>query len=143
MTTVGTDIASGVSGPTPDPVHPIDASATPGVQAPTAIQPGQLTGPTYPGRDTAGEYAATMAAAGAECAAAMGPGMAAEDGRRDHYQRQILPLGNTYGDLVDFPASPLDPGAGVGNTTPTGAFFDPPREYGGEQGAPGYQGEAQ
>ena len=36
-----------------------------------------------------------------------------------------------------------DPGAGVGNTAPTGGFYDPVREYGGAQGAPGYEGEAQ
>jgi len=58
-------------------------------------------------------------------------------------------LGSTMGDLIDFPAAPLDPGAGVGNTSPTGAFYDPGRGYGsgyeagGLQGAPGYQGEAQ
>lgn len=51
--------------------------------------------------------------------------------------------GSVIGDLVDFPPSPLDPGAGVGNTLPTAAFFDPTREYGGVDGAPGYQGEAQ
>ena len=61
--------------------------------------------------------------------------------------------GSVIGDLVHFPPAALDPGAGVGNTTPTGAFFDPPRGYGGEGGAPGYnqgnqppagfQGEAQ
>lgn len=46
------------------------------------------------------------------------------------------------GDLMNFPPSPLDPGAGVGNTSPIGGFYDPDRDYGGEQGAPGYQGEA-
>lgn len=49
---------------------------------------------------------------------------------------------STIGDLVAFPPSPLDPGAGTGNTLPTAAFFDPTREYGGTQGAPGYQGES-
>lgn len=56
-----------------------------------------------------------------------------------HPQQQ----GSVIGDLMHFPPSPLDPGAGVGNTLPTAAFFDPTREYGGAQGAPGYQGEAQ
>ena len=45
------------------------------------------------------------------------------------------------GDLIQFPAGPLDPGAGVGNTIPTGGFYDPTREYGGAQGAPAYGGE--
>jgi hypothetical protein len=47
------------------------------------------------------------------------------------------------GDLMTFPPSGEDPGAGVGNTMPTGGFYDPGRDYGGEQGAPGYQGDAQ
>ena len=63
--------------------------------------------------------------------------------------------GSVIGDLVQFPPSATDPGAGVGNTTPTGAFYDPPRGYGATGGAsgapgytgneppPGYQGEAQ
>ena len=55
----------------------------------------------------------------------------------DTYQQ-----GSTYGDLMTFPPSPLDPGAGVGNTAPTGGFYDPDRDYGGTQGAPGYEGEA-
>ena len=56
-----------------------------------------------------------------------------------HPQQQ----GSVIGDLIHFPPSPLDPGVGVGNTAPTGGFFDPTREYGGAAGAPGYQGEAQ
>lgn len=48
----------------------------------------------------------------------------------------------TIGDLITFPPSGEDPGAGVGNTMPTGGFYDPDREYGGTQGPPGYQGEA-
>jgi hypothetical protein len=43
---------------------------------------------------------------------------------------------------MHFPPSPLDPGAGVGNTAPIGGFYDPDRDYGGMQGAPGYQGPA-
>jgi hypothetical protein len=50
---------------------------------------------------------------------------------------------SVIGDPMHFPPAPLDPGVGVGNTQPTGGFYDPTREYGGAQGAPGYQGEAQ
>jgi hypothetical protein len=46
--------------------------------------------------------------------------------------------GSVVGDLVQFPAIGEDPGAGVGNTMPTLGFYDPPRGYGGTQGAPGY-----
>ena len=56
-----------------------------------------------------------------------------------HPQQQ----GSVIGDLIHFPPAALDPGAGVGNTAPTGGFYDPVREYGGAEGAPGYQGEAQ
>lgn len=42
------------------------------------------------------------------------------------------------GDLVQFPDIGEDPGAGVGNTLPTLGFYDPPRVYGGDEGAPGY-----
>ena len=45
--------------------------------------------------------------------------------------------GAQIGDLMQFPPSALDPGAGVGNTTPTGAFFDPGYgETGGATGLP-------
>jgi hypothetical protein len=58
------------------------------------------------------------------------------------FQADTYAQGSTYGDLMHFPPSPLDPGAGVGNTEPLGGFYDPDRDYGGTQGAPGYQGEA-
>src|SRR5262249_9151132 len=61
-----------------------------------------------------------------------------------HYETDVLPVGAAYGDYVVLPPSPLDPGVGsLGVTDPSGAFYDPPRGYGGAQGAPGYQGEAQ
>lgn len=63
--------------------------------------------------------------------------------RWHEFQADTFGQGSTYGDLMTFPPSPLDPGAGVGNTSPAGGFFDPPRGYGGTQGAPGYEGEAQ
>jgi len=68
--------------------------------------------------------------------------VAATNARWHEHQSDTFGVGSTIGDLMDFPPSPLDPGAGVGNTAPAAAFFDPPRDYGGEQGAPGYQGEA-
>ena len=46
--------------------------------------------------------------------------------------------GSVIGDLVQFPPVGEDPGAGVGNTLPTLGFYDPPRDYGGAAGAPGY-----
>ena len=63
--------------------------------------------------------------------------------RWHEHQADTFAQGSVIGDLITFPPSPLDPGAGVGNTAPTGGFYDPVREYGGAQGAPGYEGEAQ
>jgi hypothetical protein len=40
--------------------------------------------------------------------------------------------GSTIGDLMSFPSSPLDPGAGTGLTDPAGHYYDPPRDYGDE-----------
>ena len=76
-------------------------------------------------------------------AATFAGSVANANARLHELQSDTFGLGSTIGDLVAFPPSPLDPGAGVGNTAPTAGFYDPPREYGGEQGAPGYQGEAQ
>ena len=138
---MGLDIATGAVSPTPDPVHGIDASASPGVQRPGLIQPGQLDGPTEAGRDMTAEYRATMAAAEAECQAALAPGMAAEDGRRDGYQRQILPAGGSYGDLVDLPPVPdnavppamsdLYPWGGLEPTPASAGYF-----HGGDEPLP-------
>jgi hypothetical protein len=68
--------------------------------------------------------------------------VAAATARWREHEADTHAQGSVIGDLMHFPPSPLDPGAGVGNTTPSGGFYDPPRGYGGEQGAPGYQGEA-
>jgi hypothetical protein len=61
----------------------------------------------------------------------------------ENQSEAIQPGPGTIGDLMTFPAAGEDPGAGAGNTNPTGAFYDPGRDYGGAQGAPGYQGDAQ
>jgi hypothetical protein len=42
-------------------------------------------------------------------------------------------FGSHIGDLVNFPPSPLDPGAGPGLTDPAGHYYDPPRAYGGNE----------
>jgi hypothetical protein len=97
--------------------------------------PGPLVPINAAGDDDAGgrdDVAGTVAGA-----------VANAEARWREFESDILPQGGTYGDLMTFPPSPLDPGAGVGNTLPTAAFYDPDREYGGTQGAPGYQGEAQ
>ena len=40
--------------------------------------------------------------------------------------------GSHIGDLMSFPASPLDPGMGLGLTDPEGHYYTPPRNYGDE-----------
>jgi len=42
-------------------------------------------------------------------------------------------FGSHIGDLMTFPPSPLDPGAGPGLTDPEGHYYDPPRAYGGNE----------
>ena len=65
------------------------------------------------------------------------------EARMLEHEGDTHPQGSVIGDLMTFPPSGQDPGAGVGNTRPTEGFYDPPRDYGGTQGAPGYQREAQ
>jgi hypothetical protein len=56
----------------------------------------------------------------------------AEARYREH-QSDTYGLGSTIGDTVTLPPSPLDPGVGsLGTTDPSGAFYDPPRNYGGQ-----------
>jgi hypothetical protein len=44
------------------------------------------------------------------------------------HQGDTFGLGSTIGDVVTMPPSPLDPGVGsLGETNPSGAFYDPPR----------------
>jgi hypothetical protein len=37
--------------------------------------------------------------------------------------------GSTIGDVFTLPPGPIDPGSSAGEALPTGAYFDPPREY--------------
>ena len=125
---MGTDIATGASGPTPDPVHPLDASATPGVQAPTATAGQQTPADQGPVRDLAGERLSQLAASEQDIAAAMHSGMTAETDRRSGYAADILPIGTAYGDLMDLPSGYPDAGTVGGLTDPEGYFYGPPRE---------------
>ena len=108
-------------------LQPLDASGLPGVAPPTAIVPGQLSGPTYPAMDTTAMFQQQMAAGEADVRAAQSAGMAAEHDRRAHYGADILPAGAAYGDTMTLDGGSLDPGAGGGETLPAGWFYDPPR----------------
>ena len=78
-----------------------------------------------------------------DVAATVAEAVANATARWHEFQSDTFGQGSVYGDLMTFPPSSLDPGAGVGNTSPEGGFYDPPRGYGGTQGAPGYEGKAQ
>jgi hypothetical protein len=117
-------------------VQPLDPGAT-GVQRPTPIQPGALSGPTYDARDTQGEYAAPLSALEADCQAAQLAGQGAENDRRDHYSQDILPQGAAYGDLMtlpDVPAAAVPPAMSddypYSGDQPTPAAAGFPGQYG-------------
>jgi hypothetical protein len=108
------------------------------------IAAGTADAPYYPGPLSPINAAGDPDAGGRDDVAGTAAGAVANaTGRWQEFQSDILPQGSVYGDLMQFPPAPLDPGAGVGNTLPTAGFYDPDRDYGGAQGAPGYQGEAQ
>ena len=103
---MGLDIATGAVSATPDPVHPLDASATPGVQRPAQVQPGQLSGPTQAAYMPL--YSDQVAGDEAACQAAMHAGMDARNAMLGHYQGQALPLGGSIGDVMDLPPVPAN-----------------------------------
>src|SRR4029077_7835078 len=83
---------------------PIDAAATPGVVAPTAIFPsGNQQGGV---RDLAGERVSQLAASEAECAAAQASGMSADADRRGRYAASMAPPAASAGDAMDLPPVP-------------------------------------
>jgi len=110
--TPGGDVMSAVPGASPlaaPNVNPYEPGATSPVMFAADADPG--------GRDI---VSGTVAGA-----------VAAAEARFGELQGDTLGLGSHIGDLMSFPPSPLDPGAGPGLTDPTGHYFDPPRNYGG------------
>jgi hypothetical protein len=85
---------------------PLNDAGLPGVVPVTPVS-GQLTPADQGGvLDTIAMFGEQAAAGTADCAAAMHAGMAAEDGRRQHYGQAILPAGSSYGDAMDLPPVP-------------------------------------
>lgn len=108
------------------------------------IAAGTVDAPYYPGALSPIDAAGDPDAGGRDdVSGSVAGSVAAAEARWREFAADTYAQGSTYGDLMSFPPSPLDPGAGVGNTSPTGGFYDPPRGYGGTEGAPGYEGEAQ
>jgi hypothetical protein len=106
---MGTDIATGASGPTPDAVQPSPrdsglAGITP--RTPVASGPadsGPLVGGVMPTVSMFGEQAA---AGTADCAAAQATAMDARNAMLAHYQAQALPMGGQIGDALPVPLVP-------------------------------------
>lgn len=80
-----------------------------------------------PARDLTGERLGQLAGYEQDITAAMQSGMAAEDGRRQHYGQDILPQGAAYGDFMTLDGGALEAGAGGGEALPVAYFYDPPR----------------
>ena len=54
--------------------------------------------------------------------------MAAAQARYHEHQSDTYGLGSTVGDVMTLPPNPLDPGVGeLGEASPSGSFYDPPR----------------
>src|SRR5215472_1968318 len=95
-----------------------------------AIGPGPDMTPYYGGPlDPVGAMGDADAGGRDNVAATFGAAVDTASARLNELKSDTFGVGSTIGDLVVFPPSPLDPGAGVGNTAPTGAFYDPDREY--------------
>ena len=89
-----------------DPVHPVDASATPGVQAQSATA-GLLTSADQGAvMDNQGMFAAQARAGEGDARAAMAQAMDARHAAMAHYAQDILPQGSSYGDAMALPPVP-------------------------------------
>ncbi|HSZ41805.1 MAG TPA: hypothetical protein VK817_17760 [Trebonia sp.] len=55
--------------------------------------------------------------------------VASATARWQEFQSDTYGQGSTIGDLMTFPPSPLDPGTVAGLTDPSGAYYDPDRDY--------------
>jgi hypothetical protein len=59
--------------------------------------------------------------------------VAASQARQRELESDTFGQGSVIGDIMTLPPNPLDPGAGpAGTTAPSGAYYDPPRNYGDE-----------
>ena len=125
-----------------DMIHPVTNLGTTESADATSLSPLAVSGdaPYYPGPLAPINAAGDNDAGGRDDVAATVQQAVANATDRWHEFMGDLGAAGTIGDLVTFPPSPEDPGAGVGNTTPTGDFYDPPRDYGGAEGAPAYGG---
>lgn len=116
------------TGATGNVLHPLDPSATPGVQAPTVTAGLQTPADQGPVFDGTADFASQASSGTAVCASAMHAGMSAENDRRSHYQGPaVSPPGDTIGDVMTLASGYPDSGTVGGLTQPFGYFYDPPR----------------
>lgn len=99
-----TDIATGVSGPTPDAIQPSAGGS--GVADPVSVASVPSPADQTPARDLTGERLSQLAAEESAISAAQHAGISAEHDRRAGYQAQALPLGGRIGDPVNLPEVP-------------------------------------
>jgi hypothetical protein len=100
------DIATGrpEDHPTPLPLQDAGPGITP-VAGMTATGQGGVQVGVF---DAAADQQSRLAGYEADIAAAQAAGHAAELGRRDHYNRDILPQGSSYGDEMALPPVPAN-----------------------------------
>ena len=113
-------------------VQPVHGSPGDAPQMP-AIGPGPDMTPYY-GGPLAPVNAMGDADAGGrdDVAATVAGAVANAEARYAEHQADTYGQGSTIGDLMQMPANGLDPAASSpGTTDPSGAYYDPPRNYGG------------
>lgn len=106
---MGTDIATGASGPTPDAVQPSPRDS--GLAGTTPVTPGLPGDRTWPGAqggvfDAAGQQAWIIKHVEADARAAQATAMDARDAMLAHYQAQTIPIGGQLGDDLVMPVVP-------------------------------------
>jgi hypothetical protein len=117
--TPGPEVMGGVAGANYVTSSPLAAPN------PNPYAAGSLSPVAFPGdADAGGRDVVSASVAGAVTAA---------EARFGEFQGDTYGQGSHIGDVVTLPPSPLDPGVGsLGETLPTGHYYDPPRSYGDE-----------
>lgn len=84
----------------------------------------------YPGQVSAIQMHGNADAGGRDDVAATVAGaVAAAEARYLEHEGDTHGTGSTIGDALIMPPGPIDPGAAPGEALPSGAYYDPPREY--------------
>lgn len=113
-------------------ITPADSAPVPPGQMPASSWDIQAPyAPGEPGR--IGVHGDADAGGGDKITGDVAGAAAASDARWRELQSDTYGQGSVIGDVMTLPPSPLDPGVGsLGVTDPSGAYYDPPRNYGDE-----------